>query len=408
MYVCLADLMLAIGLIGGALSLHQELGCKCFAVLVNLSFLGLCFWSLCLVIALYRILRSDRNVRQYELYFHMVGWGVPVLLTGALCWLGKLGRSGGWCWVEPENISSYRWVYIPLLTATILAIVLVICTYRMLSRVVNPQYSPVKGTGEHCTTGHWETSLSELLSHSDNLLSLPCPAACSDVDTPSTDYTLDDPLGHPTVPQTDPISPQVLTDQLRPCGAHAISYDRSAVRNLLRYECRTSHQYLWYTASFVFVVLPCCSNHFYHEYTNHEGKMDEVSAGFGLAMVQAFVQPLHGLLSFIIFSLNRNMLVEYRERFGLGVKKDVRQPLSVENKRERVDISAMQQQLTALQEQIVLLQQARESVVHGTLGSTPGSAVDLKLDLDKAVTALKAQTEQLSQQMLMAEMSGQF
>eukprot|EP00658_Telonema_sp_P-2_P073636 TRINITY_DN6273_c0_g1_i1.p1 TRINITY_DN6273_c0_g1~~TRINITY_DN6273_c0_g1_i1.p1 ORF type:complete len:150 (+),score=38.18 TRINITY_DN6273_c0_g1_i1:145-594(+) len=143
-------------------------------------------------------------------------------------------------------------------------------------------------------------------------------------------------------------------------------------------------------------------------YSRREGTMDHEpnQIQFALALTQATVQPLHGLFTFVIFSLNKTMLTEYRRLFGQRfLRQDVPPSRTEESKKDKVEVSAMQQQLRALQEQIALLSQARESALHLNPSVGAGGALG---DLDRAMTALKEQSSRLAQQLTMAEMSGQF
>ena len=384
LFICIADIILNISLIGGSFASGSQVACKCFAVVTNFSFLAMSFWSLCLVIALHRILCSDRNVGEYERYFHMLGWGAPVLITTALCVVGVLGWSGGWCWVHPDDIDSYRWVYVPLLIATVVAIVLVGCTYHMLVSVVNPHLSQAGSVlvPDSQSNALWKASVSELLSDS---------MACE----PMTGS-----LG--ATPNATPHHSEHLLDY--DIASPHLCYDRSAVRTLLHLECATSRHYLWYTVTFVFVATPCYINHFYYEFTHTDGKAS--STQFILALLQALSQPLHGLFTFVVFSLNKPMMMEYRRLFSEG-----RQPCPVTTapaglpigQHDKVEVGAMQLQLQALQEQIALLQQAKEAaLMSSTSGGTTAAAIS---DLDKAVSALKEQSLRLEQQLTLTEMS---
>merc|ERR1711865_697010 len=282
---------------------------------------------------------------------------------------------------------SYRWVYVPLLIATVVAIVLVGCTYHMLVSVVNPHLSQAGSVlvPDSQSNALWKASVSEPLSDS---------MACE----PMTGS-----LG--ATPNATPNHSEHLLDY--DIASPHLCYDRSAVRTLLHLECATSRHYLWYTVTFVFVATPCYINHFYYEFTHTDGKAS--STQFILALLQALSQPLHGLFTFVVFSLNKPMMMEYRRLFSEG-----RRPCPVSTapaglpmgQHDKVEVGAMQLQLQALQEQIALLQQAKEAAVMSTTsGGTTAAAMN---DLDKAVSALKEQSSRLEQQLTMTDMASRW
>ncbi len=136
---------------------------------------------------------------------------------------------------------------------------------------------------------------------------------------------------------------------------------------MTQHECAASRHYLLVTVTFVLVASPCYANHIYRE-VNGESL-------FILSLIQAIVQPLHGLFTFIIFSLNKAMLGEYRKVFARKHEKNDTQ--TEQSGLNKVEMGAMVQQLDAYREQIVLLQQAREAIMI----SNPGG-IDL-LDINK-------------------------
>eukprot|EP00744_Colponema_vietnamica_P017789 GILI01025038.1.p1 GENE.GILI01025038.1~~GILI01025038.1.p1 ORF type:complete len:290 (+),score=57.27 GILI01025038.1:123-992(+) len=69
------------------------------------------FWTSIIAFNIYQALvkvRSNDEVKKLEIFYHIVGWGVPLILLIVVIATDALGYSGLWCWISNAN-QWQRW-----------------------------------------------------------------------------------------------------------------------------------------------------------------------------------------------------------------------------------------------------------------------------------------------------------
>ncbi|KAJ7381325.1 hypothetical protein OS493_001448 [Desmophyllum pertusum] len=97
----------------------QERGtlCEFQAWLITYFVLAILFWVCCITFNILRALRGDR-AKRLERYYHLISWGVPLVVASLPFSEGVYGPAGPWCWVAGDVEHSAIWrfaiYYIPL------------------------------------------------------------------------------------------------------------------------------------------------------------------------------------------------------------------------------------------------------------------------------------------------------
>eukprot|EP00117_Sycon_ciliatum_P018469 scpid85974/ scgid1684/ Probable G-protein coupled receptor 157 len=132
-YVSICDFgSCLINAISGRTDPGQTVGlpCQVEAFFWIIFTLGFVLWSTCMSIYLYMSIARDgtAQAKRYVKFFHLVCWGVPVVVSSLAFGLGGLGNSSlsttvGWCWIGSRPLAlgemscsgvSFLWMMVTL------------------------------------------------------------------------------------------------------------------------------------------------------------------------------------------------------------------------------------------------------------------------------------------------------
>ncbi|XP_036815460.1 cyclic AMP receptor 3 isoform X3 [Oncorhynchus mykiss] len=118
-------------------------------------------WVCLITVNLYLNLVKEMSTSRYELLYHLMAWGVPLVMASLPLFSGYYGPAGAWCWITGnhvawrfgiaglESFSSCRMAcgctclwYVPLFTL----IFLMICCYARIIYVANERMQSWFGT----------------------------------------------------------------------------------------------------------------------------------------------------------------------------------------------------------------------------------------------------------------------
>lgn len=98
------------GPFGGLLlstDLFSQFLCTVIAILLHCFFLSTFAWLFVQGLHIYRMQTEARNVNFGAMrFYYAIGWGVPAIITGRCCLLGKTGAclEGGGKWLRPGAV----------------------------------------------------------------------------------------------------------------------------------------------------------------------------------------------------------------------------------------------------------------------------------------------------------------
>ncbi|KAG1959730.1 G-protein-coupled receptor [Pimephales promelas] len=100
-------------------------------------------WVCLITFNLYLNLVREIRTEHYETPYHVVAWGIPLLMSTLPLMAGYYGPAGAWCWITDNHV---RWRfgiwYIPLFSM----IILMICCYARIICVANERMRSWLGT----------------------------------------------------------------------------------------------------------------------------------------------------------------------------------------------------------------------------------------------------------------------
>ncbi|CAK6951311.1 G-protein coupled receptor 157 [Scomber scombrus] len=106
------------------------------------------FWTVAIAIYLYVfIVRSNQRVADsLVLFFHMVSWGVPLVITIAAVSLGKIGYdasevSVGWCWIRVSATDRVLWMLVTGKIWEFLAYLILPILYILIKRHIHTAHA---------------------------------------------------------------------------------------------------------------------------------------------------------------------------------------------------------------------------------------------------------------------------
>lgn len=106
-YISIADFLIAGGnLLGVWLVDENNNACKAQSFISTCASLWSFFWTVFLGIYMYTAVARQRGNKADEMmkFFHIIGWGLPLVIVSVALGLGKLGQdhvdSAGWCWID--------------------------------------------------------------------------------------------------------------------------------------------------------------------------------------------------------------------------------------------------------------------------------------------------------------------
>jgi hypothetical protein len=93
-------------------------------------------WTAVIAFNIYCVLVQGKGpeIRRYEKYYHMVAWGIPMVLLIVVAATGSLGDAGNWCWItEDHQIERVLCYYVPLMLIMIVNGVIYVLIGRAVS-----------------------------------------------------------------------------------------------------------------------------------------------------------------------------------------------------------------------------------------------------------------------------------
>uniref|UniRef100_A0A3B4DIL5 G-protein coupled receptors family 2 profile 2 domain-containing protein n=2 Tax=Pygocentrus nattereri TaxID=42514 RepID=A0A3B4DIL5_PYGNA len=100
-------------------------------------------WVCLITMNLYLNLVREIRTEHYEIPYHLVAWGVPLLMSCLPLMRGYYGLAGAWCWIKDDHVAwRFGIWYIPLF----ILIFLMICCYARIICVANDRMQSWLGT----------------------------------------------------------------------------------------------------------------------------------------------------------------------------------------------------------------------------------------------------------------------
>ncbi|KAG8569090.1 hypothetical protein GDO81_014258 [Engystomops pustulosus] len=118
-FLSVADLFSAVSYFYGVLRDFQTSSWDCVAqgALSTFSNTSSFFWTVAVALYLYiTIVQSQQSLAEHMVYwFHLISWGIPLVITVAAVCLQKIGYdasyvSVGWCWINIEAEDKLIWM----------------------------------------------------------------------------------------------------------------------------------------------------------------------------------------------------------------------------------------------------------------------------------------------------------
>lgn len=100
-------------------------------------------WVCLITLNLYLNLVKEMRTDHYEILYHGLAWGVPLLMSCLPLFGGYYGPAGAWCWITDSHVAwRFGIWYVPLFTL----IFLMICCYARIIYVANKRMQSWFGT----------------------------------------------------------------------------------------------------------------------------------------------------------------------------------------------------------------------------------------------------------------------
>lgn len=151
-YISIGDFFIAGGnLVGVWLRPNENsIACKAQSFVTTCASLWSFFWTTFLAIFMYTVVAMKQPNRAETMlkFYHIIGWGIPLIVTGTALGLGKLGNdkdlySAGWCWIDStlSKPDKYIWMWVTGKAWEISAFLLSSTFYLMLKCHIRKEVS---------------------------------------------------------------------------------------------------------------------------------------------------------------------------------------------------------------------------------------------------------------------------
>nr|XP_034975946.1 G-protein coupled receptor 157 isoform X1 [Zootoca vivipara] len=168
LYLSLADLLSAASYFYGALKDFGSSTWDCVAqgAVSTFSNTSSFFWTMAIALYLYiSIVQGSPTGTSLLCFFHVVSWGVPLVITVLAVILKKIGYdasdvSVGWCWINIEAEDRILWMLLAGKLWEILAYVTLPVFYILIKKHINRAVKVMSGAGKKGATGPTERRLS--------------------------------------------------------------------------------------------------------------------------------------------------------------------------------------------------------------------------------------------------------
>ncbi|XP_044073111.1 cyclic AMP receptor 4 isoform X7 [Siniperca chuatsi] len=100
-------------------------------------------WVCLITLNLYLNLVREVSTNRYEMLYHLMAWGVPLVMASLPLLKGYYGPAGAWCWITDDHVAwRFGIWYVPLFSL----IFLMICCYARIICVANERMQSWLGT----------------------------------------------------------------------------------------------------------------------------------------------------------------------------------------------------------------------------------------------------------------------
>ncbi|KAM3920907.1 G-protein coupled receptor 157 [Leptodactylus fuscus] len=143
LFLSVADLLSAASYFYGVLRDFEATTWDCVAqgALSTFSNTSSFFWTVAVALYLYiTIVQSQQSLAEHMVYwFHLISWGIPLVITVAAVCLNKIGYdasyvSVGWCWINIEAEDKLTWMLLTGKAWEILAYVILPVLYVQIKK----------------------------------------------------------------------------------------------------------------------------------------------------------------------------------------------------------------------------------------------------------------------------------
>lgn len=149
-YISIADFFIAAGnLLGIWEADENDRVCKAQSFVTTCASLWSYFWTTFLGVFMYTVVARKQGNKAATMlkFYHIIGWGVPLMIVSIALGLGKLGKevvdSAGWCWIEGSLGSGEKqiWMFLTGKAWEITAYILSSTFYLMLKCHIRKEVS---------------------------------------------------------------------------------------------------------------------------------------------------------------------------------------------------------------------------------------------------------------------------
>jgi len=112
--------------------------CVIQAVTMQLGDISSAMWTVIIAFNLFFVLVAKKQEKNIEIWYHLIGWPIPIVLTLLPSITDSYGHVAVWCWIRSEgtgNIWRFACLYVPLMISFIIIIFLYLLIFLRLSRV---------------------------------------------------------------------------------------------------------------------------------------------------------------------------------------------------------------------------------------------------------------------------------
>lgn len=150
-YISIGDFFIAGGNLFGVWQPKDDSTvCKSQSFVTTCASLWSFFWTTFLAIFMYTVVAKKQPNRAEKMlkFYHIIGWGVPLAITGTALGLGKLGNdndkfTSGWCWIDARLSKSDKnlWMLISGKAWEIAAFIFIAIFYLLLKCHIHKEVS---------------------------------------------------------------------------------------------------------------------------------------------------------------------------------------------------------------------------------------------------------------------------
>lgn len=159
-YISISDFLIAGGNLYGVWNPRDDsITCESQSFVTTCASLWSFFWTTFLAIFMYTVVAKKQANKADKMlnFYHIFGWGVPLIITGTALGLRKLGNdndvySAGWCWIDSglSKSDKHLWMLISGKAWELTAYFVCSTFYLMLKCHIRKEVIYVKLTSDSC------------------------------------------------------------------------------------------------------------------------------------------------------------------------------------------------------------------------------------------------------------------